>query len=159
MPVTDVPAPAPRTTPAAMLLRAVPRLVFLALVAVMAVTQTGWLQLFAVIVLLVTSFGSAEWLRYVRTGVKPADVPGKPAPIPPQYRGDLELWLETTGEKKIQVVKLVREVSGFSFNETKRVVENPPVRLVAGLNADGGALAVKRFEDQGATVSLREPAR
>lgn len=144
---------APSTTPSAMARRALPRLVFVLVLVGLAVTSSGWVQVFAVILLLLAALGAADWARYVRTGVQPGAAPAK---IPDRFRGgELEVWLDDAGTAKIQTIKLVRELTGLGLKQAKDLVENPPARLASGLNEQGAAWVSKPFTAAGARTSLR----
>ena len=136
-----------------MLLRALPRLVVAALLVALAVTQSGWVQIFAVIVLLFTALSAGDWARWVRTGVQPGSGPAR---IPDRFKGGrLEVWLDDAGPTKIQTVKLVRELKGLGITPAKEFVESLPARLAEGLTEDGAAWVSKPFTAAGARTSVR----
>jgi large subunit ribosomal protein L7/L12 len=147
------PATTPATTPGAMALRALPRLAVVAVLVFTAATRSGWLQILAVVALLLTALSAGDWARWVRTGARPG---AAPAQIPVRYRGDeLEVWLEDAGENKIRVIRLVRELQGLGLEEAKELVDNPPARLATGLNEAGAAWVSTPFTAHGARTSLR----
>lgn len=59
------------------------------------------------------------------------------------------------GEKKIQVIKVVREISGLGLAEAKKFVETPPQNVKEGLNKDEAEALKKKLEEAGAKVELK----
>ena len=142
----------PSTTVPAMLLRAAPRVLALVFAVYVAATADGWLRGLAVFAIVINVLGAASWARYVRTGI-PAGAVGV---VPPAYRGGSHaVWLEAAGERRIEVIKVVRELSGAGLKEAKELVENAPGRVVDGLTEDGAGWAAGRLESAGATASVR----
>ena len=63
--------------------------------------------------------------------------------------------LDAAGEKKIQVIKVVRElVSGLGLKEAKDLVESAPKPILEAIAKDAAEAAKKKLEDAGAKVSL-----
>ena len=66
-----------------------------------------------------------------------------------------DVVLEAAGEKKIQVIKVVRElVSGLGLKEAKDLVESAPKPILEGVAKDAAEAAQKKLQDAGAKVSL-----
>ena len=95
------------------------------------------------------------------TAAAPAAVvqaaPGGPAaPAEAEEEKDeFNVVLEAAGEKKIQVIKVVRElVSGLGLKEAKDLVESAPKPILEGVAKDAAEAAQKKLQDAGAKVSL-----
>ena len=65
-----------------------------------------------------------------------------------------DVVLKAYGEKKIQVIKEVRALTGLGLKEAKDLVEGAPKPVKEGLNKDEAAAAKKKLEEVGATVEL-----
>jgi large subunit ribosomal protein L7/L12 len=81
--------------------------------------------------------------------------PAGPAAEAPEEKDEFNVVLEAAGEKKIQVIKVVRElVSGLGLKEAKDLVESAPKPILEGVAKDAAEAAQKKLEDAGAKVSL-----
>jgi large subunit ribosomal protein L7/L12 len=70
-------------------------------------------------------------------------------------KDNFDVVLKGAGDKKIQVIKVVREVTGLGLKEAKDLVEGAPKTVKEALpKADAEALK-KKLEEQGATVELK----
>ena len=65
------------------------------------------------------------------------------------------IMLTSAGEKKIDVIKAVREVSGLGLAESKAVVEGAPKMVKENVPAEEAEEAKKKLEEAGATVELQ----
>jgi len=63
--------------------------------------------------------------------------------------------LKEAGAKKIQVIKVVREVTSLGLKEAKDLVDNPPKAVKEGVSKDEANQVKAKLEEQGATVELR----
>ena len=63
--------------------------------------------------------------------------------------------LEGFGDKKIPVIKVVRELTGLGLKEAKDVVEGAPKPVLEGVAKDKADEAKAKLEDAGATVSVK----
>ena len=72
-----------------------------------------------------------------------------------EEKDEFNVVLEAAGEKKIQVIKVVRElVSGLGLKEAKDLVESAPKPILEGVPKDAAEAAQKKLQDAGAKVSL-----
>jgi len=72
-----------------------------------------------------------------------------------EEKDEFNVVLETIGEKKIQVIKVVREVvSGLGLKEAKDLVESAPKPVLEGVPKDQAEAAKTKLEEAGAKVSL-----
>ena len=63
--------------------------------------------------------------------------------------------LKEAGAKKIQVIKVVRELTGLGLKEAKDLVDGAPQTVKAGVSKDEAAQIKAKLEEQGATVEVK----
>ena len=63
--------------------------------------------------------------------------------------------LKEAGEKKIQVIKVVRELTGLGLKEAKDLVDGAPQTVKAGVSKDEAAQLKAKLEEQGASVDVK----
>jgi len=63
--------------------------------------------------------------------------------------------LAAAGEKKINVIKEVRAITGLGLKEAKDLVEGAPKSVKEGVNKDEAAKLKKQLEEAGATVEVK----
>ncbi len=68
---------------------------------------------------------------------------------------DFDVVLTAIGDKKIQVIKAVREIAGLGLKEAKDLVEGAPKPVKQGLPKDEAEKVKKQLEDAGATVEFK----
>jgi len=80
---------------------------------------------------------------------------GGAAPAAAEAKDEFDVILTGAGEKKIQVIKVVRELTGLGLKEAKDLVEGAPKPVKEGVNkADADAMKAK-LEAEGATVEVK----
>jgi len=67
----------------------------------------------------------------------------------------VDVVLTDVGAKKIQVLKVVREITGLGLKEAKEIVDNVPKTIKEGLSKEDAEPIKKQIEEQGATVALK----
>jgi large subunit ribosomal protein L7/L12 len=73
-----------------------------------------------------------------------------------EEQDEFDVVLETAGDKKIQVIKVVREVvSGLGLKEAKELVEGAPKALLEKVDKEKAEEAKAKLEESGATISLK----
>ena len=72
-----------------------------------------------------------------------------------EEKTEFNVVLEAAGEKKIQVIKVVREVTSLGLKEAKDLVDNAPGTVREGVSKEEAAQIKAKLEEQGATVSLK----
>jgi large subunit ribosomal protein L7/L12 len=77
-----------------------------------------------------------------------------PAPEPTEFN----VMLTAAGEKKINVIKEVRAITGLGLKEAKDLVEAAPKAVKEAVNKDEAAKIRKQLEDAGATVEVKAAA-
>jgi large subunit ribosomal protein L7/L12 len=78
-----------------------------------------------------------------------------PAAAAVEEKDSFDVILTVAGEKKINVIKEVRAVTGLGLKEAKDLVEGAPKPVKEGVNKDEAAKIKKLLEDAGATVELK----
>ena len=68
---------------------------------------------------------------------------------------DFDVELTSAGDKKIQVIKAVREITGLGLKEAKELVDGAPKVVKEGVNKDEADKLVATLEEAGATVTLK----
>jgi large subunit ribosomal protein L7/L12 len=68
---------------------------------------------------------------------------------------DFDVELTAAGDKKIQVIKAVRELTGLGLKEAKEIVDGAPKNLKEGVTKDEADKMVATLEEAGATVTLK----
>ena len=63
--------------------------------------------------------------------------------------------LAGAGEKKIQVIKVVREITGLGLKEAKDLVDGAPSTVKEGVSKDEAAALKAKLEEQGASVEIK----
>lgn len=68
---------------------------------------------------------------------------------------EFDVVLVSFGEKKIQVIKAVREITGLGLKEAKAEVEGAPKAIKEGVSKEEAETLVKKLEDVGATAEVK----
>ncbi len=68
---------------------------------------------------------------------------------------EFDVVLTGAGEKKVNVIKAVREITGLGLKEAKGAVDGAPATIKEGLSKDDAEEAKKKLEDAGASVELK----
>src|SRR5581483_12098562 len=63
--------------------------------------------------------------------------------------------LKDAGGKKIQVIKVVREITGLGLKEAKDLVDGAPQTVKSGVSKDEAASVKAKLEEQGAVVEIK----
>ena len=80
---------------------------------------------------------------------------GAGAPAAAEEKTTFDVVLKNGGDKKIQVIKVVRAVTGLGLKEAKDLVEGAPKTVKESLTKDEAEKLKKELEEQGATVELK----
>ena len=81
--------------------------------------------------------------------------PGAAAPEAAEEPDEFDVVLESDGGKKIQVIKVVRELTGLGLKEAKDVVEAAPKAILEKANKETAEKAKAKLEAEGAKVTLK----
>ncbi|MGH8429926.1 MAG: 50S ribosomal protein L7/L12 [Solimonas sp.] len=72
-----------------------------------------------------------------------------------EEKTEFDVILKEAGAKKIQVIKVVRELTSLGLKEAKDLVDNPPKAVKEGISKDEANQVKAKLEEQGATVELK----
>ena len=72
-----------------------------------------------------------------------------------EEKTEFDVMLKDAGGKKIQVIKVVREITGLGLKEAKDLVDGAPQTVKAGVSKDEAAQIKAKLEEQGATVEVK----
>ena len=87
-------------------------------------------------------------------GGAPAAGAGAAAPAV-EEQTEFDVQLKDAGAKKIQVIKVVREITGLGLKEAKDLVDGAPQTVKSGVTKDEAAQYKTKLEEQGATVEVK----
>ena len=73
----------------------------------------------------------------------------------PEEQDEFDVVLESAGDKKIQVIKVVRELTSLGLKEAKDLVESAPKAVLEKVNKESADKAKESLEGAGAKVSLK----
>ena len=72
-----------------------------------------------------------------------------------EEKTEFDLILNAAGEKKIQVIKVVRELTSLGLKEAKDLVDGAPKPVLEGVNKEKAEEAKGKLEEAGAAVELK----
>ena len=72
-----------------------------------------------------------------------------------EEKTEFDVQLKEAGAKKIQVIKVVREITGLGLKEAKDLVDGAPQTVKSGVTKDEAAQMKAKLEEQGATVEVK----
>ena len=84
-----------------------------------------------------------------------APAAGGAAPAAAEVQNTFDVVLKAAGDKKIQVIKVVRAATGLGLKEAKDLVDGAPKAVKTGLEKADAEKLKKVLEEQGATVELK----
>ena len=85
----------------------------------------------------------------------PAAAAGEGEAAVAEVKDSFNVLLKSSGDQKIQVIKVVREVTGKGLKESKDLVDAAPKMVKEGLKKDEAEELKKKLETAGATVELQ----
>jgi large subunit ribosomal protein L7/L12 len=80
---------------------------------------------------------------------------GAAAAAPAEEKTEFDVILKEVGEKKIDVIKVVRQVTNLGLKEAKDLVEGAPKTVKEGATKDEAADIKKKFEEVGAKIEVK----
>lgn len=72
-----------------------------------------------------------------------------------EEKDEFDVILESAGDKKIQVIKAVRELTSLGLGEAKALVDGAPKPVLEGANKDAAEKAKAALEEAGASVTVK----
>jgi large subunit ribosomal protein L7/L12 len=95
--------------------------------------------------------------RYGVTAAAPVAVaaaPGAPA-VAAEEKTSFDVILASAGDKKIQVIKVIREITGLGLKEAKDLVDGAPKPIKTGVTKEEADSIKAKIEEQGAKVEIK----
>src|SRR5439155_11919713 len=96
-----------------------------------------------------------KWGVSAAAPVAMAAAPGAAAAAPVEEQTEFTVVLARTGEKKIEVIKEVRAITGLGLKEAKDLVEGAPKNVKESVSKKDAEEMKKKLEAVGATVELK----
>ncbi|HSX60328.1 MAG TPA: 50S ribosomal protein L7/L12 [Tahibacter sp.] len=84
-----------------------------------------------------------------------AAAPAAAAAAPVEEKTEFTVVLKAAGEKKVEVIKAVRAITGLGLKEAKDLVESAPSTVKDAVSKDDSAKFKKELEAAGATVEIK----
>ena len=100
-----------------------------------------------------TTFGVSAAAPVMVAGVSAAT--GGAAAAPAEEQTEFSVVLTGIGSNKINVIKVVREVTSLGLKEAKDLVDNAPKPVKEGIPKEEAETLKKKFTEAGATVEIR----
>jgi large subunit ribosomal protein L7/L12 len=85
----------------------------------------------------------------------PAGAPADGGAAAEEEQTEFTVTLEAAGEKKIQVIKVVRSVTGLGLKEAKELVDNAPSAIKEGVPKEEADQVRGQLEEAGGTVTVK----
>jgi len=85
----------------------------------------------------------------------PVAVGGGAAAAPAEEKTSFNVFLKSSGEQKINVIKVIREATGLGLKESKDIVDGAPKMVKEGLKKEEAEDLKKKLEGAGATIELQ----
>jgi len=84
-----------------------------------------------------------------------AAAPGAAAGEAVEEQTEFDVVLEVIGDKKIQVIKVVRELTSLGLKEAKELVDGAPSNVKEGVTREEAEAAKVKLEEVGATIKIK----
>jgi large subunit ribosomal protein L7/L12 len=105
---------------------------------------------------LIEAFKSKFNVTITAAAAAPAAGGGAAAPAAAaEAQTEFDVILKEAGGKKIQVIKVVREITGLGLKEAKDLVDGAPQTVKSGVSKDEAAAIKAKLEEQGAAVEVK----
>ena len=95
-----------------------------------------------------------KWGVSAAAPVAAAAAPGAAAAAPAEVKDEFTVVLAGAGDKKINVIKAVREITGLGLKEAKDLVEGAPKAVKEGVTKEQAEELKKKLEESGGTVEV-----
>jgi large subunit ribosomal protein L7/L12 len=89
------------------------------------------------------------------TAAAPVAMVGGAGAAVEEEQSEFDVVLTSAGDKKIQVIKVVREITGLGLKEAKEVVDSAPKAVKEGVNKEEAEELKAKLEEVGASVELK----
>ncbi len=82
-------------------------------------------------------------------------VVGGAAPAAAEEKTEFDVILKSAGASKLNVIKVVREITGLGLKDAKDLVESAPKALKEGVSKDEAEALKKQLEESGAEIEIK----
>lgn len=121
---------------------------------VQAISQMTVLELAELVKALEEKFGVSAAAPVAMMAAAPTAAAEAPV-VEEEEQTEFDVILKTVGDQKIQVIKVVRELTNLGLREAKAVVDEPPSTVLKAVSKEQAADAKKRLEEVGAGVEVK----
>lgn len=87
--------------------------------------------------------------------VSPAAAAGEAPAAAKEEKTEFDVMLQSVGEKKIQVIKVVRALTGLGLKEAKDLVDGAPKLVQEGVSQKDAEEAKQKLEEVGASIEIK----
>jgi len=119
-----------------------------------AISQMTVLELAELVKALEEKFGVSAQAAVVAAPAAPA-AQAPAAPAQEEEKTEFDVILQSAGDKKIQVIKVVREITGLGLKEAKDLVDGAPKPVVQGVSKEKAEEVKAKLVEAGATVEVK----
>ena len=119
-----------------------------------AIKKMTVLDLAELVKALVAEFGVSAAAPVMAAGAAPSAAPAEAAPEA-EEQTEFNVILKEIGSNKINVIKVVRELTSLGLKESKDLVESAPAPVKEGINKEDATIAKQKLEAAGATVEVK----
>jgi large subunit ribosomal protein L7/L12 len=119
-----------------------------------AIETMSVLELSKLVKALEEKFGVSAAAPMMMAGAMPAGAAAAPAEVV-EEQTEFDVILTAVGEKKINVIKVVRTLTNLGLKEAKDLVESAPTPVLTAVSKDAAADAKAKIEAEGATVQVK----
>ncbi|MBM3276663.1 MAG: 50S ribosomal protein L7/L12 [Candidatus Handelsmanbacteria bacterium] len=116
-----------------------------------AISGLTVLELAELVKALETKFGVSAAAPMMMVGAAPAGAAAEAAPV----KDTFDVILTSAGEKKIQVIKVVREITSLGLKEAKALVDEAPKPIKEGVSKQEADDIQARMVEAGATIEIK----
>jgi len=100
-------------------------------------------------------FGVTAAAPVVAAAAAPAGAAAAPAAAEEEEQTEFDVILASVGDKKINVIKVVREITGLGLKEAKELVDNAPKPVKEKVGKEEAQAIKAKLEEQGASVEIK----
>ncbi|MEW6425755.1 MAG: 50S ribosomal protein L7/L12, partial [Bacillota bacterium] len=100
-------------------------------------------------------FGVTAAAPVVAAAAAPAGAVAAPAAAEEEEQTEFDVILASVGDKKINVIKVVREITGLGLKEAKELVDNAPKPIKEKVGKEEAQAIKAKLEEQGASVEIK----
>jgi large subunit ribosomal protein L7/L12 len=120
-----------------------------------AIANMTVLDLADLVKALEAKFGVSAAAPVAVAAAGPAAAEAAPAAVQEEEQTEFDVILKAVGDQKIQVIKVVRELTSLGLREAKEVVDGAPSTVLKAVTKEAAATAKEKLEAVGAGVDVK----